>query len=180
MRENPDGFPSSPGASRAAALYPVYRLACLRNSCSQRRLRAVSTKSWPGGPGQPCRARGRWATRPGAGSGGVWPDVRHAGDDGVRLSAGLQVVDVGLSAEDGGVAGVTSLRDSASALTLVPDVTGSQEGRLSTTFLELADFSSGGVHGICVVPALGVSDLINDLAAGGGGFGPDPIHAWKK
>jgi hypothetical protein len=25
MRENPDGFPSSPGASRAAAPIPVYR-----------------------------------------------------------------------------------------------------------------------------------------------------------
>jgi hypothetical protein len=36
MRENPDGFPSSPSASRAAAPFPVCGWACLKSFSPQR------------------------------------------------------------------------------------------------------------------------------------------------
>ena len=114
-------------------------------------------------------------------SGRVRPDVVYRSDDRFGLGAVLQIVDIGLAA--GRVEwrlGAARVRIRASTLTPVPDVSRCQEDRFSTSGLDLANLSCGGVHDVRVGPAAVISGYVGDLSAAWRRVGPNPRHARKK
>src|SRR6266849_5915865 len=90
---------------------------------------ASTSSTSPSGPQSACPKKRAgswvWSSRR---SGGARPDVEHASDDGFRLRAVLQVVDVSLAARDDRKIWITLVGCHARALALVPDVPRSQEG----------------------------------------------------